>query len=563
MTGSPSPNLQITPGQTVGHYAIVSTLGRGGMGEVFLARDITLDRKVALKVLSRELVNDEQHLQRFQREARSLAGLAHPNIVTLFAVEEVEGQHVLSMEYVDGATLRQLVAPGGLPVERFLEIAVALSDAVAAAHERGVTHRDLKPENVMLTASGHVKVLDFGLAKALPAARASSAEAADLLTREGVLLGTLPYMSPEQIDGREVDHRADIFALGIIFYEMLTGDRPFKGDTSARLLASILTDNPPSVLTARRDLPEELHRIVRICLQKEPGHRFQSAVDVRNQMQDLLQEMRWGSASTPARGYFRRPARIPALSSMRSLHTRAGITVLLVAVGLINWSETTIENAFKARFGLGSRLGYELASVMTWLEGGLSFERHDLSSPLAIYTASMAYFFVPLLLAAWTVAQLAWRRDVGAYRIFALAIAVTYGLSLGCYLFFPVPERWAYPESEAVLLSDLWSVRLIETFRPVSGLDNCFPSFHVASMVIVMVLWYMFRLRFRHTVALLSSAVILSTFLLGIHWLADIVAGGAVGLIGTRAGVAINGRLTRSRFRSPSDLTTISAELRS
>jgi serine/threonine protein kinase len=555
MTGSPPP-APLVPGSTVGHYAVVSTLGRGGMGEVFLARDTRLDRKVALKVLSREFVGDGDHLQRFQREARNLANLSHPNIVTIFAVEEVEGQHLLSMEYVEGQTLRHVEQAGRVPLERFLDIAVALSDAVGAAHERGVTHRDLKPENVMVTDSGRVKVLDFGLAKALPNPEALvSSGDPETMTREGLVLGTLPYMSPEQAEGRQVDHRSDIFSLGVIFYEMLAGVRPFTGETSARILSSILRDTPLPVTAHQSDLPVELARIVRMCLQKDPGQRYHSALDLRNHLQDLVDEIRWKRLDSDARRVESRRARGSRPLSV-SLETRTGITALLAAVLAINWVETSIETTLKTEFGLGNERGYELAAVMSWLERGLSFERHDLTNPAGIYTASIAYFFVPLVLLGATIVTLS-RNHLPAYRTFALAIATTYVLSLGCYLFFPVPERWAYPDSEAVLLSDLWSVKLIQAIRPISGLDNCFPSFHVSSAVTILLVWYVYRLRCRHAVAFLSLAVVLSTFLLGIHWLADIVAGIAVGIVSVYVALRVNRALS---LASDPELTTREAQ---
>jgi membrane-associated phospholipid phosphatase/predicted Ser/Thr protein kinase len=538
------PPRGLQPGLTIGHYAVVSRLGQGGMGEVFLARDTHLGRHVALKVLSREFVGDREHLQRFQREARHLAGLSHPNIVTVFAVEEIEGHHFLSMEYVDGHTLRSLVVPSGLEVERFLEIAVALTDAVAAAHERGVTHRDLKPENVMVSGSGRLKVLDFGLAKVRAGSRVQEpTQEGETLTRQGVLLGTVPYMSPEQLDGGDADHRSDLFSLGIMLYELLTGERPFNGDTSARLVTAILRDEPPSLHDARPDVPPALARLVHRCLHKDPTLRPQSASEMCHELQELLQAQRFGRIDVASRRRLLRNARVPIMQTMAalsSLRTRAGLTMLLAALMAFNWIETSAETALRLNFGLGQAMGYELAGVMSWMEQGLTFERHDLTNPVGIYAASLAYFALPVLLAVGTAWRLAAQPSIAPYRVFTFSIVITYALSLGCFLFFPVPERWAYPDSEAVLLSDLWTTALIDALRPISGLDNSFPSFHVSSAIDFALLWYVYRLRFRHAVAFLTAAVILSTFVLGIHWLPDIAAGAALGVVSVWLAVRLN-----------------------
>jgi membrane-associated phospholipid phosphatase len=539
--GSSSP---LAPGSAVGRYAVVSRIGSGGMGEVFLAHDTSLDRKVALKVLSPLVVGDHDHLVRFQREARHLAGLNHPNIVTVFSVEEVNGHYVLAMEYVDGHTLRRLIAPGGVALERCLEIAVALADAVAAAHDRGIVHRDLKPENVMVNESGRLKVLDFGLAKAGGAAHAVTAASGATVTRHGVVLGTLPYMSPEQIDGRPTDQRTDIFSLGIILYELLAGERPFKGESGARVLSSILLEEPPQIAQVRADVPEGLARLVHLCLQKDASARLQSAAALRDELSAVLHGIRFGTA--PAASH--RAVAPRGLADLRrwaeglvSLRTRVGLTALLAATLAFNWIETAIETTLRNEYQLGQALGYEIAAVMSWLEQGITFERHDLTSGVGIYAASIAYFAVPPVLGLFTAFRLAADRRIGPYRTFVFSIVITYALSLACFLVFPVPERWAFPESEAVLLSDLWSTALIEALRPISGLDNSFPSFHVASAVVVALLWFVYGLRYRYAVAFLSVAVILSTFMLGIHWVPDMIAGAALGVLSVWLALRLTG----------------------
>jgi len=301
-------------GTTLSHYRILEELGKGGMGEVYLAEDTTLKRKVALKVLPPELASSTERLLRFQREAELLAGLNHPNIVTIHSVETVETPaeadgvrepdssrtiRFLTMEAVEGETLAQVVAQGALPLERLFDIATQLADALATAHDKGVIHRDLKPANVMLTHEGRVKILDFGLAKLLEEeplqeAAEGTAMATEPLTREGSTMGTVPYMSPEQLTGDTVDHRSDIFSLGVVLYEMATGRRPFVGDRPTDLVSSILRDRPLPVTTIRDELPRHLGRIISHSLEKAPDHRYQSALDVRNEITGLRQEVASG-----------------------------------------------------------------------------------------------------------------------------------------------------------------------------------------------------------------------------------------------------------------------------
>ncbi len=231
-------------GRSLGHYQITAPLGKGGMGEVYRARDNTLGRDVALKVFPPAMAANREGLARFQREARAVAALNHPHIVTIYSVEESEGVHFITMELIDGKPLNRLIPEGGLPGERILAIAAALADALAAAHERGIVHRDLKPANVMVTADGRPKILDFGLARIARDESAAGAEdqPTDVRTSDGVIMGTVPYMSPEQVSGRSVDHRTDLFSLGVMLYEMATGHRPFGGTSSAETASAILRD---------------------------------------------------------------------------------------------------------------------------------------------------------------------------------------------------------------------------------------------------------------------------------------------------------------------------------
>jgi TolB-like protein len=285
-------------GRTLAHYQVTSSLGAGGMGEVYRATDTKLQRDVALKVLSPETASDPERLSRFQREARAVAALNHPHIVTIFSVEESDGIHFLTMELIEGQSLDRLMPPGGLPAAQIIEIAKAVADALSAAHEKGIVHRDLKPANVMVTHEGRVKILDFGLAKDVSAQSFGDATLTSAQTQIGVVMGTPAYMSPEQISGRALDHRTDIFSLGVLIHEMCTGRRPFTGHSSAELTSAILRDDPPSITESRADLPSDLARIVRRCLEKDPRYRVQTARDISNEFRDLA---RLSGTAAPAR----------------------------------------------------------------------------------------------------------------------------------------------------------------------------------------------------------------------------------------------------------------------
>ncbi len=528
------------------HYRVIERLASGGMGEIYVAEDTRLGRRVALKVLPAEAVADAERLQRFQAEARAVAAMNHPNIVTIHGVETDHGIHFIAMELVEGKTLRKLIPKGGLPLPEFFRIAEQLTAAVSVAHDSGITHRDLKPDNVMVTSSGHVKVLDFGLAKLVdeptdpafdgPTLIDSDKAPSPNLTEDGALLGTVPYMSPEHVTGRGFDHRSDIFSLGIILYEMLTGERPFHGSTSSSMMSAILRKPAEPIARWRHDVPRSVELAIELCLEKDPADRMQQTSALHEQLRIARREI----SSTPRvsdTGADRPVSRPPSVvgrsvNRMRSLAGRHRLPLLLLAaVFLVNLLETTIETAVRDRWGLGRELGYQLARAAHWFEGATTVGGYDTASPIVVYGYSSAYFFAMLVLVLATGWALFRKPGREPFRVFALAVAVDYAVSLPFFVFFPVPERWAYPESGAILLSDLWAPRLIEVFRPISGLDNCFPSFHVSLTVVMVAFAFLYRLRYRWSALWIGLLITLSTLVLGIHWLTDIAAGLATGIL--------------------------------
>jgi len=297
-------------GKTLGPYRILHELGKGGMGEVYVAEDPRLGRQVALKVLPAEIAGDPQHRARLEREARAVAQLNHPNIVTLYSFEESDGVPFLTMELIDGRPLSDLVVEGGLSPERLLDLAVPLADALRAAHEAGVTHRDLKPANIVVTEDGRPKILDFGLARLGEDSAGRTRD--ETITREGTILGTMPYISPEQLKGVPPDARADLFAFGAVLYEIGTGKRPFQGETVVDLASSILRDDPPPIPRLNPRIGEPLARLVLRCLEKDRDLRPRSAVEVR----DALDRLRRDSAVVAGAAFPRRSIAVLPFTDM-------------------------------------------------------------------------------------------------------------------------------------------------------------------------------------------------------------------------------------------------------
>jgi len=291
-------------GQTISHYRVIEKLGGGGMGVVYKAEDARLDRFVALKFLPGELAHDRQAMERFRREAKAASALNHPNICTIHEIDEQNGMVFIVMEFLDGVTLEHLIHGQPVELDRLLLLSSEIADALAAAHSKKIIHRDIKPGNIFVSrnGNGHAKVLDFGLAKMAAPGNKEGETATLTLTQAGMAMGTLPYMSPEQLRCQRVDHRTDIFSMGAVLYEMATGQRPFVGGTTMELSSSILRDTPKAVTELRPELPSGLQKIVERCLVKELAERYSSAQELRDAVDQLRRDLSSGSRNVSAAG---------------------------------------------------------------------------------------------------------------------------------------------------------------------------------------------------------------------------------------------------------------------
>src|SRR6201997_2703369 len=355
--------MSVSTGTRLGPYEILSAIGVGGMGEVYKARDTRLDRIVAIKVLPTHLADRSELRERFEREAKTIASLNHPHICTLHDIGQQDGVDYLVMEYLEGETLAQRLQKGALPLEQVLQYAIEISDALDKAHRKGITHRDLKPGNIMLTKSG-TKLLDFGLAKLKQEVAPANVQLSQLptanepLTAKGTIVGTLQYMAPEQLEGKEVAARTDIFAFGTVVYEMSTGKRAFEGKSQASLIAKILETDPPPISSLQPMTPPALDHVAKTCLAKDPDERWQTA-------SDLKRELKWIAESGSQTGLSTDRITPAPRDWHKVMLWSAAVLAACAAVGLTVWHFRPVPPRPVTRFTISLPAGQRLVGLDT------------------------------------------------------------------------------------------------------------------------------------------------------------------------------------------------------
>jgi eukaryotic-like serine/threonine-protein kinase len=328
-------------GQTLGHFEILEKLGEGGMGVVYKARDTHLDRLVAIKVLPPDHGADRDRRVRFVQEAKTASALNHPGIVTIHDIAQHDGVDFIAMEFVPGRTLDRIIPRRGLNLNDTIDYGIQIADALAAAHAVGIVHRDLKPSNIIVTEQGRVRVLDFGLAKLVDRSALVAWEQGPTgthhapVTAQGVIVGTVAYMSPEQAEGKAVDARTDIFSFGSMLYEMVTGQRAFQGDSPLSTVTAVLREEPKAVSHIRKDLPRELERVINRCLRKDPERRWQAMSDIKIALRELKEEVD-SAAQAASAAPLSRPRRALVAVAALSLVVLAGV------IGVLMWRSRSV-----------------------------------------------------------------------------------------------------------------------------------------------------------------------------------------------------------------------------
>lgn len=575
------PDAEIEEGELGTRFENLGELGRGGMAVVYRVRDRNFDQEFALKILNADLADKPIYRERFRREALTMSKFPHSRIVPVLDIGDLPGgQPYLKMPVMARGSLSEKIVPhigcAESAVRRWAEDALT---ALEHIHAAGLIHRDVKPSNFLLDDEERVALTDFGIALKPDEQR---------LTGTLDQIGTVMYMAPEQRTLRTVTEKADIYSLAVVLHELLAGELPEKdpGDgldsplaPLIRAMGSSSVGERPTATEALRSLratqrgrkratpltPVKEQRPGAIKPRTSPGRGTRRTPAVKPDAESIAalaaqreRERQEAEAAAVLEAELRERDRVEAetrrvaeaaaqaererKSEVVSRKRKMIALIILVSLFAVNYVETAVETWLRSEYRLGLETEEYLAEAAHWLEDHLDFTQHDATNPIAYHGYSIVYFFAFPLLAMATVVILARRRDAGHLMMFATAAAIDYAISLPLYLFFPVPERWAYPASNAILLSDLWTTQLIEVFRPISGLNNCFPSFHVSATVIVLVSLYRARVPFRGALAPIAAAIVLSTFALGIHWIADILAGIAAGLVS----IHLAGRLLRA-----------------